>query len=459
MSFAVCKPCAPYKVMETTIVGKISANSNSSMTKNLDWKSYSFIWEYFTERLSSNLPPGNIHTRIHQSNWCSLYDRLSKFANLPFLSKKTSLYQLYLITKPTDQTDPNYHQLKSFSIATLITILWTELKGYLFDSNFSVEIVPTEEIFISAVKNQSLNQIENDVELLIDLSPTQSDWDKILNLYIFYQSETRLEINQSRINHNSPRNNKNHLCRQFVNLTYHWPTFLEDLLRSIHLERTGENSFLEDRSQSIHLERTNKSPFFNKNVMPDIFNVILTGDHLLPTFRIDNYGREFKKSINRRILAEAVLRRFVWRHLRIMFMPDHDLLVRTLKLKQLSNIYQGNNICDIIIIPDSSPAWVTYITNIGNILISRAANELSGCTEEEKLSIHDSETRSDNELIETYQKEDSEKEFLRKWYNRDRNYALVALANSIRVDGSVDICSLNIQIKARIKRGVLSRDN
>ena len=197
--------------------------------------------------------------------------------------------------------------------------------------------------------------------------------------------------------------------------------------------------------------------------IPDIFNVILRSDHLLPTIGINSRGQEFKNIANRRILAEAVLRRFVWLHLRIMFMPDHDLLVKTLKLKQLANIYQGNNLCDIITIPDNSPAWITYITNIGNVLISRASNELSSCSDDSKLSNLDLPKKifsldhfPTKNHSKSYQEKDLEREFLRKWYDQDRNYALVALANSIRTDGSVDICSLNVQIKARIKRGVLS---
>lgn len=509
MSHTVCQPCAPYKVMETTFPTKILSDHNST-SKNLDRKSYNFIWEYFTERLSSNLPPGNIHSRIHQSNWPQLYDRLSKFANLPFISKKTSLYQLYLITKPTDLTDPDYRNLKSLSIATLITILWAKLKEYILDRRLpftpgrssrvnlprrdaspsvqggSMGIdLPTEEIFISAVKDQSLDQIENDVELLIDHSPTRLDWIKILNLYIFYQDGAKLE-NSQLINRNPLRDDKNHLYRQVISMTYYWPKLLDD--SCLRTDRTILSTDMPRFKTKI------QNPISFKNSIPDIFNTILTGNHLFPTFRLNNFSQKYKKLVNRWILAEAVLRRFVWRHLRIMFMPDHNLLVQTLKLKQLSNIYQGKSLCDVITIPDNSPAWITYITNIGNILISRAANELSGCDDDKKLSIQDfpkdiswfqskksiSEDMMEDEDVknlgypsltqarvdydkrfssETYQTEDLEKEFLRKWYDQDRDYALVALANSIRLDGSVDICSLNIQIKARIKRGVLSRKN
>ncbi len=457
MSIETCKPCGTYKIMETTIVDKLLVNSNLTNSKNLDQKSYSFIWEYFTERLSTNLPSGNIHSRIHQSNWCQLYDRLSKFANLPFISKKTSLYQLYLITKPTDLIDPNYHKLKSLSIATLITILWTKLKEYLSDLNLTNKTNPSEETFISAVKDKSLDQIEKDVELLIDLTPTRSDWTKILNLYIFYQDETKLNLDQFTRDRKHSKNHKKYLYRQFLTLTYHWPAFLNE-------------------SNPIMSNYSSRKIFnpFSENSMPDIFKVILTGDHLLPNIEADIYDLEFKKTANRRILAEAVLRRFVWLHLKTMFIPDHNLLVKTLKLKQLANIYQGKNLCDIITIPDNSPAWITYITNIGNILISRAANELFACSDEAKLSfklqipwelkpsigLHsdsfsDKINFDDNILTKSYQVKDLERDFLRKWYDQDRDYALVALANSIREDGSVDICSLNIQIKARIKRGVL----
>ena len=332
------------------------------------------------------------------------------------------------------------------------------MKEYLSDLNLLNKTKPSEEIFISAVKDKSLDQIEKDVELLIDLTPTRSDWVKILNLYIFYQDETKLNLDQFIINRKYPQNHKKYLYHKFITLTYHWPTFLNEskLVRGDCFYRKQHK-------------------LLSKNPIPDIFKVILMGDNLLPNIEADICDLEFKKTANRRILAEAVLRRFIWLHLKTMFIPDHNLLVRTLKLKQLVNIYQGKNLCDIITIPDNSPAWITYITNIGNILISRAANELFSCSDETKLSNLDLEhfretSKSDflsnsfstkihsngNILTKSYQVKDLEREFLRKWYDRDRDYALVALANSIREDGSVDICSLNIQIKARVKRGVLS---
>lgn len=416
MNLPKCGGCAPNKIMETAVFGEKSHDSSP----NLDQASYQFIWEYFTSR--SEIPH-----QIPQKLNPRLYQRLSKFADLPFLGKKTSLYQLYLITKPTDLTDPNYHQLKSASIATLVTILWIKLNEY---CHIWLGLKPnqTEEHqvkFLTIVKNRSLSDIETEVELLIDGFPNQQDWNQKLKLFLDLDLPTKCpKLNLRTI-----------LYSELSNLTYSWkiPAF----------SLSGETLDLKNNSQNLQPPSQN-----------DDFQKIV--NHSLPFLKSTNYNfsQSFRYKINRWILAEAVLRKFTWSQLRIMSLPNHQLLIKTLQLDQLAHIHRAGNLCQIVMVMDESPTWNTFLTDLGNILISRAVKELARCRELPNQSsiIQDATNLNQTQSITL---DDHEKQLIRKWYDRDRNYALVALANSIQADGSVDICSLNIQIQARVNRGML----
>jgi hypothetical protein len=149
------------------------------------------------------------------------------------------------------------------------------------------------------------------------------------------------------------------------------------------------------------------------------------------------FNSNFQRQVNQFILAEGVLRSMTWSLLRTLCLPDHNLLTQTLTIEQLKQIHLAKTMCNIISVLDRSPAWETLISNIGQLLISRAMQSFGRCSSDSKIDV--------------------DKEALSKWYNTDYDYALVALCNVLKPDGSVDIYSLTGQIKARSTSGIRYR--
>lgn len=178
----------------------------------------------------------------------------------------------------------------------------------------------------------------------------------------------------------------------------------------------------------VHVVRSNN--------IDKCFDKVLSSRKLLPLCPSTNYDfhPDFRRKINQYILAEATLRRLTWNLLRVFRLSDHDTLVQTLSIAQLKLIHMVRTMCDIVSINDNSPEWETLISNIGNVLLSRALQSLSKCSNDSNI--------------------DANKRALTKWYMIDHNYALVALCNVLKPDGSVDICSLIGQIKARSTSGI-----
>lgn len=167
-----------------------------------------------------------------------------------------------------------------------------------------------------------------------------------------------------------------------------------------------------------------------------LFNKVITSSKLISLCPSQNhiFNPDFVHIFNKYLLAEAVLRRMTWKLLRIHSLPDHNILIRTLSFDQLKHIYKANTICDIISAECNNSAWDTLISNIGKIILSRALQSLLKCSNHQNIDI--------------------DKEALTRWYNIDNDYALVALCNILKPDGTVNICSLIGQIKARSTSGI-----
>lgn len=170
-----------------------------------------------------------------------------------------------------------------------------------------------------------------------------------------------------------------------------------------------------------------------------LFNKVLTSRRLLPSCHI--VGHQFtdllRSRINRYLLVEAVLNRVSWGLLRVFRFSDHSALVQCLTIDQLVIMYEAKTICGIVTVEDHSSGWNLLISNLGDILLSKALRSLTTC----------SSPNNDKSL-------DLNKEALSKWYLCDKNYAVVAMCNALKPNGMVDIGSLAGQIRARELSGI-----
>ncbi len=166
------------------------------------------------------------------------------------------------------------------------------------------------------------------------------------------------------------------------------------------------------------------------------FDKILTSDLLLPHPHIPGYKftSKFKRMINQFILAESILRCFTWSFLRTFTLANHSGLVQRLSINQLKTIHQAQSLCDIMMIIDKSPVWETLISNIGDILMSRLLRDIAKCDSNCNLDLR--------------------KETISRWYINDHDFAIVAMCNAAKADGSIDACSVARRIKVRLRSGV-----
>jgi hypothetical protein len=165
-----------------------------------------------------------------------------------------------------------------------------------------------------------------------------------------------------------------------------------------------------------------------------LFNKVITSRQLLPSCHIvgHRFTDTLRLRINRYLLAETIMNRLSWGLLRIFRFPDHSILVQSLSIEQLVIIHEAKTICSIVANEDHSSTWTLLISNLGNALLSKALRALTKC----------SSNNNDRSL-------DLNKEALAKWYRMDRNYAVVAMCNTLKPNGKVDIGSLAGQIAAR----------
>jgi len=184
-------------------------------------------------------------------------------------------------------------------------------------------------------------------------------------------------------------------------------------------------------------------------------NSIMNRDDLYPCpAPVGHYYREkYRLENNKLVLAQSVLWRLYWQKLKVLTLPHHNLLVQSLDFAQIKSINLAGTICDLMIINDDSLVWTTLVRDIGELLINRACSELGMYLRNSYYN----KNWSDHRKINTYKppfmysKSDLPKVNLMKWYRKDREYAMVALSNSIKDDGSVDIGSLSLQISVRKK--------
>ena len=181
-------------------------------------------------------------------------------------------------------------------------------------------------------------------------------------------------------------------------------------------------------------------------------NRIINSDQLYPCrpARGRRFDSHFRLRNNRLILAQAVLRMFCWKYLRVPRLADHDLLIRDLSLEQIKSIYYAESVCDIMVEEDTSIVWETLVDNIGEVLFSRAIIDLPRHIDTDHLWLdqdHYHGPTTNSHLSTT----DKAIHSLREWCLQDKDFALVLLSNCIRADGSVVIKRESPKVSARRK--------
>lgn len=139
------------------------------------------------------------------------------------------------------------------------------------------------------------------------------------------------------------------------------------------------------------------------------------------------YTSKFRKLINSYVLAESVLRKFTWHHLRCLFLPNHSRLVEKLNMEQLYLLDSSKPFKNMINYKTESKIWEVLINDICLIILSN-----------------------------TYKKiKRSQKRIISKWYHCNKQYALAVLGHNLNSDGTVKVKQLLKIIYLRSLSGII----
>lgn len=141
------------------------------------------------------------------------------------------------------------------------------------------------------------------------------------------------------------------------------------------------------------------------------------------------YTTKFKKLINGYVLAESVLRKFTWRYLRCLFLPNHIRLVEKLNMEQLYLLDSAKPFKNMINYNTESKIWQVLINDICLIILSNSYKKIKR----------------------------SHKRIISKWYHCNKEYALGVLCNNLNSDGTVKVKPLLKIIYLRSLSGIIHR--
>ena len=392
---------------------------------NLDIPSFDLIWSIFTRGIYNN-----VNCKCNSQ----IFDTLAPFARLTYQEISTTYYQLYLATKPIHERDPNYRLAQQKSTSMLISLLWSEISRF---SDIPVKNSVAADRFGQVAIQKGMGKLETDAQLLFDPNSNQTIIDRLVASYGLQYHEQSISIPNSPETAISRPKVLEHLYQIFQGYTYHWPWIksIKDLYQVI------EPQFKACYPQ-INLSLVPTSGVVETN---EIFNRVLTSQKLVPNPHLAGYRltAKFQDQIRKWLLAEAILRNLSWDILRVFCLDHHTVLVQTLSLTQLKVIYQAVSLCDIIMVKDKDKTWETLISDIGDVLVSRALQEVGrrpGRTRSPSISAL-------GQVVDV----DSERDIIRRWFQSDRDYALVALCNVLQSDGRVAVAKLQLQITSRIR--------
>ena len=389
-----CKACTNKLKMVNIDSRVVSSRASNEHIYNLTISEYQLIWSI----IFGNHYPNNYFTSY------KLFDRLIDYASLPYLDKSPNIYDLYMVCKPTNITDPNYIYLSEFSKNTLLDIIREKLPKS--NRNYILENQPIDQLeqLASHLLNQNLK----------DIYTGNNPYDYILdNLNSMGYSEISLVFQES---------------NWYTNSIPIWKRHSEKRKSEMITNNTIlDNNLLKTRDE----------------IVADLCLRVLNSNILAPRCPKNyKYSSKFLRQMNHWILSETVLRRFVWSFLKIFYLAEHRLLLKTLSLRQLQTIEICQNLCQLLQVSDMSSTWKTFLSNIGEVLICRAINQAGECKSMGLLNSYQIQNEFNHPI-----------QILRYWYDHDRDYALVALSNSLDIEGNINICSLTLQIQARYNSG------